>query len=207
MELSVSVLNAKNKEETIKILNSTDISYIHLDVMDGNFVSQTSLPIEEIKSLSNISSKKIDIHLMVSNPLEYIEEIKNISNIEYITIHLELDKDIKEILKKIKEYGYKVGLSIKPNTKVEEILPYIEYLDLVLLMTVEPGLGGQPFLEESINRLKELKKIIPNNIKIEVDGGINDKTIKYVEESDLVVVGSYITKSDNIIERINSLNV
>ena len=207
MELSVSVLNAKNKEETIKILNSTDISYIHLDVMDGNFVSQTSLPIEEIKSLSNISSKKIDLHLMVSNPLEYIEEIKNISNIEYITIHLELDKDIKEILKKIKEYGYKAGLSIKPNTKVEEILPYIEYLYLVLLMTVEPGLGGQPFLEESINRLKELKKIIPNNIKIEVDGGINDKTIKYVEESDLVVVGSYITKSDNIIERINSLNV
>ena len=207
MELSVSILNAKNKEETIKILNSTDISYIHLDVMDGNFVSQTSLPIEEIKSLSNISSKKIDLHLMVSNPLEYIEEIKNISNIEYITIHLELDKDIKEILKKIKEYGYKAGLSIKPNTKIEEILPYIEYLYLVLLMTVEPGLGGQPFLEESINRLKELKKIIPNNIKIEVDGGINDKTIKYVEESDLVVVGSYITKSDNIIERINSLNV
>ena len=207
MELSVSALNAKNKEETIKILNSTDISYIHLDVMDGNFVSQTSLPIEEIKSLSNISSKKIDLHLMVSNPLEYIEEIKNISNIEYITIHLELNKDIKEILKTIKDYGYKAGLSIKPNTKVEEILPYIEYLDLVLLMTVEPGLGGQPFLEESINRLKELKKIIPNNIKIEVDGGINDKTIKYVEESDLVVVGSYITKSDNIIERINSLNV
>lgn len=207
MELSVSVLNAKDKEETIKILNSTDISYIHLDVMDGNFVSQTSLPVEEIKSLSNISEKKLDVHLMVNNPLEYIEEIKNISNIEYITIHLELGKDIKEILKKTKEYGYKTGLSIKPNTKVEEILPYIEYLDLVLLMTVEPGLGGQPFLEESINRLKELKKIIPDNIKIEVDGGINDKTIKYVEESDLVVVGSYITKSDNIIDRIESLKV
>ena len=86
-------------------------------------------------------------------------------NIEFITIPLEFQTNIYSIIKKVHKMGYKVGISIKPNTKVEEILPYIEYLDLVLLMTVEPGLGGQPFLEESINRLKELKKIIPNNIK------------------------------------------
>lgn len=207
MELSVSILNILDKEKMIKILNKTEISYIHLDVMDGNFVSQKSLSIEEINKLISISEKKIDIHLMVDNPLEYIEKIKKESNIEYITIHLEIDKDIKHILSTIKSYGIKTGLSIKPNTDINKLMPYIEELDLILLMTVEPGLGGQPFIKESSNKLKALRKLIGKKIKIEVDGGINQDTIKEVEESDIAVVGSYITKSDNYIEKINSLLV
>lgn len=207
MELSVSILNSNDRKNTIEILNDTDISYIHFDVMDGNFVSQSSLPIEEIIKLSKISEKKIDVHLMVDNPIEYIENIKNITNIEFITIHLELEQNIKEILTKIKTYGYKAGLSIKPNTKIEEILPYLDYLDLILLMTVEPGLGGQKFIESSISRLKELRNLVPENIKIEVDGGINDQTIKLVSDANLAVVGSYITTSDNMVEKINSLLV
>lgn len=207
MELSVSILNALDKEKMIKILNKTEISYIHLDVMDGNFVSQKSLSTEEINKLISISEKKIDIHLMVDNPLEYIEKIKKESNIEYITIHLEIDKDIKHILSTIKSYGIKTGLSIKPNTDINKLMPYIEELDLILLMTVEPGLGGQPFIKESSNKLKALRKLIGKKIKIEVDGGINQDTIKEVEESDIAVVGSYITKSDNYIEKINSLLV
>jgi len=207
MELSVSILNAKDKKEMIKILNTTNISYIHLDIMDGQFVSQTTLPIKEIKELSNQSEKKLDVHLMVEEPLEYIESINGLSNIEYITIHLEIDKDIKNILSKIKSYGYKAGLSIKPNTNINELLPYLNYLDLILLMTVEPGLGGQPFIPSSTTRIKELRKLVGNNIKIEVDGGINNETMKNVPEADIVVVGSYITKSENPINRINSLLV
>lgn len=207
MELSVSILNANNKKQMIEILNNTDISYIHLDVMDGNFVLQKSLNTKEILELSKISEKKIDVHLMVSNPLDYIEKIKELKNIEYITIHMEIDRNIKYILSKIKSYGYKAGLSIKPNTDINKLLPYLEDLDLILLMTVEPGLGGQPFLENSISRLKKVKELAGNNIKIEVDGGINDKTIKYVQEADISVIGSYITKSYNPIDKIKKLQV
>lgn len=208
MELSVSVLNAENKKQMINLLNETDISYIHIDVMDGKFVHQISLPPEEIIELSSISTKKLDIHLMVEDPISYIEQIKDLNDIEYITIHLEIDKDIKEILLKIKSYGYKTGLSIKPNTDVNALIPYLEDLDLILLMTVEPGLGGQPFIETSINKIKELKNLINNtNIKIEVDGGINNKTIKDVKEANIAVVGSYITKSENPTETINNLLV
>ena len=207
MELSVSILNATDKKEMIKLLNNTDISYIHLDVMDGIFVEKKSLPINEIIELSKISEKKLDIHLMVEDPLEYIENIKNISNIEYITIHLELNKNIKGILSVIKKYGFKVGLSIKPNTDINNLLPYLEDLDLILLMTVEPGLGGQPFIESSISKLRDLKELINDDIKIEVDGGINNITIKDVSDADMAVVGSYITASDNPIDKINSLLV
>ena len=205
MELSVSILNANDKKDMINLLNKTDVSCIHFDVMDEKFVSQKALPIEEITCLSRLSEKKLDIHLMVEEPIEYIEKIKQLPNIEYITIHLEINKDIKNILSKIKEYGYKAGLSIKPSTNIDKLLPYLDDLDLILLMTVEPGLGGQPFIASSVEKLKNLKKIIKNNIKIEVDGGINNITINEVLEADIAVVGSYITKSENPIEQIKKL--
>jgi len=208
MELSVSILNSKDKEKMIYLLKNTNVNYIHMDVMDGEFVSQKTLPVEELKNLSKLSEKKLDVHLMVKNPLEYIENVKDLSNIEYITIHLEIDKDIKELLLKIKEYGFKAGISIKPNTNIKMLLDYIDYIDLILVMTVEPGLGGQKFIPSSIDRIKEVKDLIQNtNIKIEVDGGINNITIKEVKEADIAVVGSYITTSDNPIDRINSLLV
>lgn len=208
MELSVSILNSNNREEMVKILNETNISYIHIDVMDGEFVSQKTLPVEEIIKLSKVSTKKLDVHLMVNNPLEFIEEIKYLANIEYITIHLEIDKNIKEILTKIKEYGFKTGISIKPNTDTKMLLEYIDYIDLILVMTVEPGQGGQKFIPSSVDRIKKVKELIQNtDIKIEVDGGINENTIKDVSLSDIAVVGSYITTSDDIEGRINSLLV
>lgn len=207
MKLSVSILNSENREKMIKILNNTNISYIHLDVMDGKFVSQKILSVEEIKKISKLSNKKLDVHLMVQNPLEYIENIKDLTNIEYITIHLEIDRDIKNILSKIKSYGYKCGLSIKPNTDIKALLPYLEYLDLILLMTVEPGLGGQPFMISSTERLRKLRELVKDDILLQVDGGINNITVKEVPEADIAVVGSYITKSDNPLDKINSLLV
>lgn len=206
MKISVSILNAKDKKETIKILNNTDISCFHIDVMDGHFVSQTSIPVEETIELSRVSEKKLDIHLMHSSPLTYIEKIKDLKNIEYITIHLEIEDNIKDILNKIREYSFKSGISIKPNTDINKLIPYLNDIDLILIMTVEPGLGGQQFLENSPNRIKAIKELIKDkDILLEVDGGINDKTINLVKDSDIAVVGSYITTSDNMIEKVKTL--
>lgn len=208
MELSVSILNSESKKEMVKILNNTDISYIHIDVMDGKFVSQKTLPYQELIDISKETNKKLDVHLMMEDPEEYIDNIKEIKNIDTITIHLEINKGIKQILTKIKKLGIKRGLSIKPNTKIESLIPFLEDIDLILIMTVEPGLGGQTFLEESTTRIKQIKDLVKDkNILLEVDGGINNNTIDKVKEVDIAVVGSYITKSDDPINQIKSLLV
>ena len=186
MKISVSILNSEDKKEMIKTLNNTNISYIHMDVMDGQFVPQRTLPYPELQELSGISTKKLDIHLMMDSPEEYIDNIKDLDNIENITIHLEIEKNIKEILSKIKSLGFKRGLSIKPNTDINKLVPYLDDIDLILVMTVEPGLGGQ---------------------LLEVDGGINNNTINLVKDANIVVVGSYITKSTDPVSQINSLLV
>ena len=208
MKLSVSILNSKDRKEMIDKLNNANISYIHMDVMDGKFVSQNTLSFQELRELSSFSNKKLDVHLMMDNPEEYINNIKDLNNIENITIHLEIDKDIKKILSMIKSLGIKRGISIKPNTDINKLLPYLNDIDLILVMTVEPGLGGQPFIETSTTRLKEIKKLIKDkDILIEIDGGINSNTINLVKDADIVVVGSYITCSDDPISKINSLLV
>ena len=182
MKISVSILNSVDKKEMIKILNNTNISYIHMDVMDGQFVPQRTLPYPELQELSGISTKKLDIHLMMDSPEEYIDNIKDLDNIENITIHLEIDKDIKEILSKIKSLGFKRGLSIKPNTDINKLIPYLDDIDL-----------------------KEL--IGTRDILLEVDGGINNNTINLVKDANIAVVGSYITKSTDPVSQINSLLV
>ena len=208
MKISVSILNSEDRKEMIKTLNNTNISYIHMDVMDGHFVSQKTLPYPELKELSSISTKKLDIHLMINSPEEYINNIKDLDNIENITIHLEIEKNIKEILSKIKSLGFKRGLSIKPNTDINKLVPYLDDIDLILVMTVEPGFGGQPFIESSTKRLKEIKELIgTRNILLEVDGGINNNTINLVKDANIAVVGSYITKSTDPVSQINSLLV
>lgn len=208
MELSVSILNSQDRKEMIKLLNKSNSTYTHIDVMDGVFVSQRTFLIEEIKELSTLSKKKLDVHLMVENPIIYIDKMSDLSNIEYITIHLEIERDIKKILTQIKLYGFKAGLSIKPNTDINLLLPYLDYIDLLLVMTVEPGYGGQSFLPSSSKRLEEIKKITREyNIKLEVDGGINNITIKKVPQADIAVVGSYITNSYDPISKIDSLLV
>lgn len=208
MKLSVSLLNAEDKKITTKKINNTEIDYFHIDVMDGKFVSQLSFPLKEIQEISKISKKTLDIHLMVEDPSLIIEDLKELSNINNITIHIEIDKDINKMLSKIKECGVKRGLAIKPNTDINLLKPYLDNIDIILIMTVEPGYGGQPFIESSVERIKKIKELIEDyNILLEVDGGINDKTIKKISLSDIAVVGSYITTSDNMEERINNLLV
>ena len=207
MEISTSILNSKDRIESIIELNRTNTSYIHIDVMDGKFVSDTQFSVKEIGAVNLVTKYPMDVHLMVNDPLKYINELENM-NISYITFHLEIKKDIKKVIDRIKELGYKVGISIKPNTDMQELVPYLKDIDMVLIMSVEPGLGGQKFLNNTLKKIKDLKKIINKEsypIKIEVDGGINDVTIKKLDGVDIAVVGSYIVKSDNYYNSVNSL--
>lgn len=207
MKISTSILNSIDRINSVKELNNTTTDYIHIDTMDGIFVKNTTMNIEEIKKINEITRKKLDIHLMVENPINYIEKLNDM-NIEFITFHLEINKDINNLIEKIKEQGYKVGVSIKPNTKIENILPYLKDIDLILVMSVEPGAGGQEFLPKTLEKISELSKIIKENnydIEIEVDGGINDQTITMLDNVDIAVVGSYIINSDNYYRQIENL--
>ncbi len=195
MKISASFLTIDNIDNVNKLVNC-DIDYLHLDIMDGIFVNNKN----EVLDVPHI--KPLDIHLMVSDVYKYIDKYKTLNPL-YITFHYETGVDILSVINYIKKFNIKVGLSIKPSTKVEEIIPYLPYLDLVLVMSVEPGKGGQTFIMDSINKIKKLKELKGNYV-IEVDGGINDSTIKYVSDADIVVVGSYIT-SGNYEERIKNL--
>ena len=204
IKISPSILSANNRIESIKKLNNTNADYIHIDAMDGIFVPNTQMLIDEIIELEKYTDIPLDIHLMVDNPTKYIKHLIN-KNIEYITIHLEIEKNINEIINEIKKLNYKVGLSIKPNTKVNELIPYLDKIDLVLIMSVEPGFGGQKFIDNSINKAKQIRNL-NKHVIIEMDGGIKDTNINEIKNYiDIAVVGSYITNSNNYNEAINKL--
>lgn len=204
LKIAPSILTSSNRIESIKKLNNTDCSFIHIDVMDNKFVPNYQLPIEEVIELSKISTKKFDIHLMVEDPVEYINSLK-INNIYNISFHIEINKDIDKIIRLIKSKGYSVGLAIKPNTPLELLDKYLNDVDIILVMSVEPGFGNQKFIEKTIERIKYIRNK-KSDILIEVDGGINEDTINKIKLiSDIAVVGSYITNKDNYQEAINNL--
>lgn len=192
MEISTSILNAEDRAKTINDLNNSLTDYIHFDVMDGEFVQNKQFSVDELVNLLKLSKKKNDVHLMVKHPLEYIEAIKDLS-IDYITIHSEIEEDINNLLNYIKRNEIKCGLAVDLETDIDVIKPYFNQIDLVLLMTVKAGYGGQKFEEKVLEKIKE----IPTNIKIEFDGGIDDKTILLVNRADIVVSGTYILKNIN----------
>lgn len=188
----------------IKSLDKMGIDYLHVDVMDGKFVSQKGLTIKEVIDLSKYTTKKLDIHLMVKNPIKYIEEF-SLLNIEYITFHYEAVKNHIEIINLIKNYGIKVGIAIKPSTSVNDIGSLLELVDLVLVMSVEPGKSGQKFIESVVYKMDVLKRLKDEkNYKyiINVDGGINEETFEKVKPYvDMVVSASYLL-SGNGIEKV-----
>ena len=209
MKVSVSILGLNDRKKAISLLNNTNCDYIHIDVMDGSFVPNKQFTTEEINNLEIISKKKFDVHLMVDNPREYIENL-DISNIEYIIVHSEIAKDINELLDLIKSYNVKCGLCIKPNTDISILTPYLNKLDLILVMSVEPGFSGQEFISNSLDKVSKLKQIIKNNnldIVMAIDGGINGSNASLVKKSgiDMVVSGSYVTNSLDYQDKINDL--
>ena len=207
MKISASFLSSKNKPLDISKLNDTDVDYIHLDIMDGKFVKNKTMPFKEMRHIYKFTSKRLDVHLMVENPKDYIPLYAEL-NTEYITFHVEVEEDIEKDLELIKNYSIKCGLAISPDTKVSELIPYLPYLDSILVMSVYPGEGGQEFIPETEARIKEIKALINSynlNCIINVDGGINDKTKDMCRDADILTAGSYITNSDNFQEKISSL--
>ena len=207
MKVSVSFLSSKNIPRDLRLLNDTDVDYIHVDIMDGKFVENKTMPFREMRHISDYTSKRLDVHLMVEDPSNYIPLYAEL-NTEYIVFHVEVDEDIEKNLKLIKDYSIKCGLSICPETKVSSLIPYLPYLDQILVMSVVPGKGGQSFIEESEEKIKEVRKLIESynlDIVINVDGGVNDKTKDKCSESDILTAGSYIVNSDNFQEKISSL--
>lgn len=207
MLVSTSFLSSNNIPRDLKKLNETDTDYIHVDVMDGKFVPNKTMPFSEMKNIYKYTSKRLDVHLMVNDPTKYINDYATL-NTEYITIHEEIDVDIIEMLKLIKSYGIKCGLAIKPDTLVSDLVPYLPLLDLVLVMSVEPGAGGQKFIMESEDKIKEVKTLIDTynlSTKISVDGGINSEIKDYCSLCDILVSGSYIVNSLDFSKQIDSL--
>ena len=207
MRVCASFLSSKNITEYLVKLNDTDVDFIHVDVMDGKFVSNKTMPFSEMKHISDYTSKRLDVHLMVENPSKYITLYAEL-NCEYITFHVESSEDIIKNLELIKDYSIKCGIAISPDTKVSKLIPYLPYLDLILVMSVVPGRGGQAFIEETKNRIKEIRELINSyklNIAINVDGGINDKTKDKCLDADMLTAGSYIVGSENFQEKISSL--
>ena len=204
IKISTSILSSKDRINSIQKLNNTNSDYIHIDVMDNIFVPNYQFPLEEIKELSKYSNKPLDIHLMVANPKKYINSL-DIKNIYNITIHIEINKNIDSIIELIKEKNCSVGLAIKPNTPLNLIDKYLNKVDMILIMSVEPGFGGQKFIENTTERIKYIRNK-NKDIIIEVDGGINNETISKIKDiTNIAVVGSYITNKEDYEEAINIL--
>ena len=211
--ISPSLLSANfaNLEKDIKLVESLGAEYLHFDVMDGHFVDNISFGIPVCNALKDYPIFK-DVHLMISDPKRYVERFID-AQADLITFHYEsmkYKKDIKELIEIIHDSGCACGISINPNSDVEVLKPFLKDLDVVLVMSVYPGFGGQSFIESSVEKIAKLREMIDEKCYecfIEVDGGINDKTAKLVKEAgaDILVSGSYLFKNENMKQAIKEL--
>ncbi|WP_372370156.1 ribulose-phosphate 3-epimerase [Candidatus Uabimicrobium sp. HlEnr_7] len=198
--------NFAHLQKDIETVESAGAEILHLDVMDGNFVKNITFGPCVIKCIREITKMQFDVHLMIDRPEEYVEDFLRIG-CQWLSFHIEATDCAHEIIKKIKQYNCKAAIAIKPNTDISTIIPYLADLDMVLVMSVEPGFGGQKFIEKILKKIIELRKL-PNCPKyIEVDGGINQETaIKAAQAgANIFVAGSYIFKSNQISKTIHKL--
>ena len=206
--ISTSILSIKNDlENNLKKLDLTSTDFMHVDVMDGIFVDNISVAYDVYAKLLDECNTPLDIHLMVSDVKKYIDDYRELKPV-IITFHYEAVKNHRDVIDYVRSCSIKVGMSIKPNTNVDDILNLLPYLDVVLVMSVEPGAGGQEFIYDSLVKINELDKIrkkMNYSYLIEVDGGVNDITSKLCKCADILVVGSFITNSDNYEEQIEKI--
>ena len=211
--ISPSILSADfaNLERDIRRVTDAGAKWVHIDVMDGHFVPNITIGAPVVKSLRKITNAMLDVHLMISEPQKYVKDFIAAGS-DIITFHLEAQKDLTlDIIKEIKSADIMAGLSIKPKTPVDEIKKFIPYLDLVLIMTVEPGFGGQRFMHDCVQKIADVKEyariLKKENLYIQVDGGINDKTANICKNlgANSLVAGSYIFGSADIVSALKSL--
>ena len=205
MKVSVSILKEINDyKNAIKKINKTDADYIHLDIMDNTLTNTSSFKIDDFMDLNEYNNKKLDIHLMTNNLEEQINDFIKLKP-EFITFQIESTKNINKYINFIKSNNIKVGLSVDLNTSIDEIIPFIDKIDLVLIMSVPIGRGGQKFNLSVLEKLKKLRTL-NKDIFISIDGGINVETAGLVSNYvDMLVAGSYITDSDNYLTTVKVL--
>jgi ribulose-phosphate 3-epimerase len=211
--IAPSILNSDflNLGKTIEILNNSEADWVHLDVMDGCFVPNISFGMPIVEAVKKISKKPLDVHLMIVNPEKYLEAFRK-AGADIINVHYEAceEKDVRQVLTDIKNLGAKPAITIKPDTAVEDIFELIPYVDMVLVMSVFPGFGGQQFIEDTYDRVRKLKSFIVENqcnTLIQVDGGVSLENSAKLKSCgvDVMVVGSVVFKSEKPDETIARL--
>jgi len=207
VKVSPSILAAdfSNLGNVVKELEASGADYIHMDVMDGAFVPQITFGSKMVESLKAHTKLPLDVHLMIHNPIKHIDVFAK-AGADIITFHGEAADDVTAVIDKIKENGKKAGMSIKPNTPVSFIEEHLDRLDMVLIMTVEPGYGGQELIADTLEKVRILRKMHPE-LDIEVDGGINQDTIGTALDAgaNVIVAGSYVFSGQDMRARIESL--
>ena len=206
--IAPSILSADfmNLERDVKAIENAGADWVHVDVMDGHFVPNITIGVPVVKSLRKVTKMPLDVHLMIQNPEKYIEPFAK-AGADILTIHYETVVNHKEVLQAIRANGMKAGISIKPKTVAKVLDGLYDYIDLILVMTVEPGFGGQEFMIDCMPKLNYYKSLNLENTYLEVDGGINNRTAKIAvaNGANVLVAGNYVYNSDNIKERIESL--
>ena len=210
--ISPSILGGtfSNMEKIISSLDQSEAEYIHFDVMDGDFVPNLTFGPQFISNLRNQTKKVFDVHLMINRVGKFLDDyIKAGSDI--ITFHIEIEENLSELISKIKDKDIKAGIAIKPKTPWEEIKSLLHSIDQVIIMTVEPGFGGQSFMSNQINKIKSISNYIKENnlsVDIEIDGGVNYETGKICRDAgaNILVAGSFLFKQENLLTATNELN-
>lgn len=204
--ISPSILSAdfSNLASEIKAVENGQCDMIHVDVMDGHFVPNLTIGAPVVKSLRKVTQLPLDVHLMIDEPIRFVEDFAKAGS-DFLTIHVEACSDVRATLEKIKSSGLKAGISLRPKTKAEDLVPYLELLDLILVMTVEPGFGGQSFMPEMLDKVKSLRQKF--NGLISVDGGISKDTAgeSIRAGANVLVAGTAIFSHEDRAEAIDVL--
>lgn len=209
--VSASILSADllNLQSEIRKLEENNVDWVHFDVMDGVFVPNISYGIPVLAQIDRKTDMFLDVHLMITDPLKYVKEFDK-AGADMITFHIESVSDTMETIRTIQETECNIGIAIKPNTPAEDVFPYVPFVDMVLVMTVEPGFGGQSFMDMS-DKIRKIREYADKNgyeeLLIQVDGGIDDKTAPIVKAAgaNVLVSGSYLFKAENMADAVRKL--